>query len=263
MLRNQPFFLNGGEQACLLLHGLGSGVYEMQLLGQYLHQQGLTVQAIHYPGHDQPVSKMPASTWPQWYGHVLETYQALAKDYTSVAVIGFSTGCLLSLHLAAAHPVEKLVLLCPYLALRREWYYPLPVEAYLFSLGWLIQEVPRLRLPIQDPVMRAAAEKVEFFRTFNLAAVRSAIELIDRVKDEITRVSAPTLIIQARKDTIVDPAGAEWLRQNLTSSVELSWLEHSDHIIPLDLERQQVFTQVGRFLRSPSSRLKAQRSLGD
>ncbi len=249
MLCNQPFFFTGGEQACLLLHGLGSGVYEMQLLGEYLHQQGLTVQGIHYPGHDKPVSIMPASTWEQWYAHVLDIYQRLARNYTSVSVIGFSTGCLLGLHLAASYPVEKLVLLCPFLALRYEWYYLFPLEAYLFSFGWLIDQIPRLRLPLQDPVMREAAKQVEFFQTFNLSTVRSAIELISQVKTEIAQVSVPTLIIQSRKDTIVDPAQAKWLYHQLSSPLkQLYWLEHSDHIIPLDLEREIVFTQAGEFL---------------
>ncbi|HEY9846218.1 MAG TPA: alpha/beta hydrolase, partial [Candidatus Caenarcaniphilales bacterium] len=115
----------------------------MQLLGQYLHQQGFTIQAIHYPGHDQPVPRMPASTWQQWYNHVLEAYQNLAQEYASVSVIGFSTGCLLSLHLAAAYRLEKLILLCPFLALKRQWYWLLPLEAYVFSIGWLIDDIPR------------------------------------------------------------------------------------------------------------------------
>jgi hypothetical protein len=42
MLSNQPFFLEGDpERACLLLHGL---VYAIQLLGEYLHNQGWSVR---------------------------------------------------------------------------------------------------------------------------------------------------------------------------------------------------------------------------
>ncbi len=44
----------------------------------------------------------------------------------------------------------------------------LTLEAYLFSFGWLIHDIPRLRLPIQDLQMRAVAEKAAFFRTFCL-----------------------------------------------------------------------------------------------
>jgi esterase/lipase len=68
MLSNNPFLLeNSQDHACLLLHGLGGGVYELELLGQYLYQQGLTVQTINYPGHDHPALEMPTSRWEEWY----------------------------------------------------------------------------------------------------------------------------------------------------------------------------------------------------
>jgi len=252
MLQNQPFFLKSDRrrQACLLLHGLGGGAYEMQLLGHYLHEvHGLAVQAISYPGHDCPAAAMPASTWQAWYAHIEATYQSLAQSYAGVSVVGFSTGCPLGLHLAAAYPLAKLVLLCPYLALRWQWFYLLPLEVWLFSLGWLIREVPRWRLPLRDPAMRQRVEEVVFYRTFNLAAVRSAIALIEQVKAELPRITTPTLILQAQQDSIVDPAGAQIIYDRLGSSMKtLHWLPESDHIIPLDLERDQVFAEVGQFL---------------
>lgn len=255
MLQNQPFFwknLDQSDHACLLLHGLGGGVYEMQPLGQYLHEvHGLTVQAISYPGHDCPAPAMPVSTWQQWYGHIQAAYEALAQDYAAISVIGFSTGGPLGLHLAAAYPLSKLVLLCPYLSLRRRWYYGLPLEAWLFSVGQFIQNLPRGRLPLRDPVMRKLAQEVVFYHSFNLAAVRSAIELIDQVKTELPEITTATLIIQARQDSVVDPAGAEIIYQRLGAThKQLHWLSQSDHIIPLDLERDQVFTRVGKFLSS-------------
>ncbi len=253
MLSNQPFLLEGSvtsDRACLLLHGLGGGVYEMQLLGHYLNQQGLAVQGINYPGHDQPASRMPASTWQQWYEHILETYQKLAQRYQSVSVVGLSTGCLLGLYLAASHPVQKLVLLSPFLLVKREWYYLLPPEVYLLSVGWLIQDVPRFRFAVQDKAMQVAAEQVRFSETFSLSAARSAVELINLVKPQLRHIQVPTLIIQSPKDIVVDPSGAEFLYQNLgTSTKKLHWLQKSNHVITLDIEREEVFAQVGTFLQ--------------
>nr|WP_275575052.1 alpha/beta fold hydrolase [Neosynechococcus sphagnicola] len=242
------------DRACLLLHGLGGGVYEMELLGRSLYQRGLTVQGINYPGHDRPVSKMPASTWEQWYAHVLDTYLSLRQRYRQVTVVGFSTGCLLGLHLATTYPVQQLVLLSPYLAIKHQWYYLFRPEAYLFSLGQLIEDVPRFHLPIRDRSMQAAAEQVIFYKTFNLKAVRSTSQLIQKVKSALPQVQTPTLIIQPRRDSVVEPWGAVFIQENLGSAVKsLSWLEQSDHIIPLDLERESVFEQVGTFLEIASN----------
>lgn len=221
----------------------------MQLLGEYLYQQGISVQGISYPGHDQPAAKMPDSTWEQWYGHILETHQALTKRYASVTVIGFSTGCPLALHLAASTSVDKLILLSPYMAIRYQWYYIFRLEVYLSAFGWLITDLPRRHLPIRDKAMRELAHQVIFFKTFNLNAVRSANELIAKVKLQLPTITVPTLIIQPLKDTVVDPPGAALIHENLGSAIKkLVWLEESDHIIPLDVEREEVFQQVGAFV---------------
>jgi len=252
MLSNKPFFLeNSQEHACLLLHGLGGGVYELELLGQYLYQQGLTVQAINYPGHDHPALEMPTSCWEDWYEHVLENYQNLTQRYASISVIGFSTGCPLGLYLASAHSIQRLVLLSPFMSIKYEWYYLFPPEAYLFSIGQLTNNVPRLRLPIKDKKMRVEAEQAKLFSSFNLPSVRSALRLIEQIKSKLPAIKVPTLIIQPSQDTVVDPRGAQYIYDALGSSIKkLYWLQESDHISPLDLERDKVFTQVYEFLRT-------------
>ena len=249
-LSNQPFLLEStGDRACLLLHGLGGGVYEMQLLGEYLHKRGLAVQGINYPGHAEIMPKMPASKWREWYEHIEETYQKLSLKYASVSVVGFSAGCPLALYLAATNPVEKLISLSPFLAIKHEWYYLLKPETYLASVGRLINDVPRLRLPINDKVMRKAAEEAAFFKTFNLPTVKSALELINAIKPLLPQIEVPTLIIHSLKDSVVDPNGAKIIYQQLGSKEKkLCWLEKSDHIILLDVERDRVTQEINNFL---------------
>jgi carboxylesterase len=179
----------------------------------------------------------------------LEHYLALRQEYPRLSLVGFSTGCLLALHLAFSHPVHKLVLLAPFFAIRHRWYYLFRLEQYLNSLGWLLDDVPRFRLPIRDSEVRALAEKVAYFRSFNLTAVRSALELIEQVKGEVASIQVPTLILQPRQDTVVDPDQAVWLYRELGSAEKsLQWLERSDHVLTLDCERETVFAQVCAFL---------------
>lgn len=176
-LTNEPFYRVGnGAGACLLIHGLGGGVYELQPLAMTLHHQGWTVRGMNLPGHDQPAPRMPASTWPQWVDCVDTEYQRLRQDHEQVAVVGFSNGGLLALHLAAQVRVSRLVLLAPFLGMSW-WLYPL-----LYSVGYALPSLPRVHLPIADPEMEAQARQVCFFRDFNLQAVRSALELQKMVK---------------------------------------------------------------------------------
>lgn len=248
VIGNVPFVYPGDEEkdhAVLLLHGLGGGAFEHVLLGRHLNQHGFTVEAINYPGHDRPHWRMPASCWTDWYSAVVEAWERLRARHSRVSVGGFSTGCLLGLHLAVMHPVESLVLMSPFLAIRRYWFYLLPPEVYLHSVGPFVREVPRRPLPIRDPVVRRAASKATWLRTLNLDAARSATRLISLVKRELPTVSTPALVIMSRRDTVVDPSGAVLLHERLGSPVKrLLWLDRSDHLVPLDVEREVVFREA-------------------
>ncbi|MFO0762462.1 MAG: alpha/beta fold hydrolase [Byssovorax sp.] len=251
-LTNRPFLREGdAKRACLFLHGLGGGIYELEPLAARVHARGFTVSGFNYPGHDAPVDRMPASRWEDWYARVEERYRALRDRGLAVSVVGFSTGCQLALLLASEQPVERLVLLSPYVRIRHRWYYGARPEAYLKAVGTLVTDVPRRPLSINDRAMRAEAKKVVFFRTFNLAAVRSAIELIDRVRPRLASIRAPALVMQSVEDGVVDPAGAEDLHDALGSTErELHWLRRSDHVIGLDVEREVVFKRVTSFLEA-------------
>lgn len=250
-LVNSPFFYGhaAGDRACLLLHGLGGGVYELQLLAQVLYAAGWSVQGILYPGHDRPSAQMPASTWRQWYEAVVTTFKTLRDSYPTVAVVGFSTGGTLALHLARHYPVDALVLLAPFLRIYRPWFSPVAPEFLVQSLGQWIPWLPRRSLPIRDRSLRQAAEAACFFKSFNLQAVRSTLDLIAQVEQELPLITTPTLILQSRADTTVDPQGAQMIYEQLGSpDKELYWLKDSDHLLPLDVEREQVFAKVVAFL---------------
>lgn len=256
MLNNEPFLLEGtpGEHACLLLHGLGGGSFEMQPLGEHLHARGHTVQTLNYPGHDRKAAIMPASRWEEWYAHVEESFLALSERCRLVSVVGFSTGSLLGLHLAASHPVDRLVALSPFLAVRHQWYYVLRPEQYLFSVGHLVPFVPKLAAPLKDREMRRHAANASYFRTFSLHSARSAFLLIREVKNELRHVKAPILIIQSPRDRVVAPEGAEYLYREIASSVKkMHWLRESDHIVTLDVEREEVFERIAEFLDPDAS----------
>lgn len=255
-LNNEPFYLQpegGAKEAVLMLHGLGGGVYEMRPLAEELLKQGITVAGFNYPGHDTPAPRMPASTWQQWYEQAEAHYVKLAAMHERVSIIGFSTGCLLALHLAAlyepTYPVHQLVLISPFLKVRMEWYYLLQPERYVRTLGNLIRQIPRWRLPISDPEMHTLAMQAAYFKTFNIPSVRSALELIKLVDPEIEQVHCRTLIIQSTGDRVVCSTGAQILMDRLgCQDKEVLWLEKSDHVVLLDRDREAVIQKILLFI---------------
>ena len=235
--------------SCLILHGLGGGPYELGPLIAALENAGLVIAAPVLPGHEGPGPTMPSSKWTDWAAATEAAFDKLAAAGGPVAVIGFSTGATLALYLASRKAVARQVLMAPFLAIRYTGLIPLRPASYLRHLAQLVPDLPRRPPAVRDPDMKRWAAGTDRYRTFNLHAALSALELIDEVKPLVPAIATPTLIIQGRLDTVVEPANATWLYQNLGASEKaLISLPQSDHLVALDRERDRVIQATLEFL---------------
>jgi carboxylesterase len=234
----------------LLVHGLGGGPFELEPLRASLSAAGRRVAIPTLPGHEASGSIMPPSRWQDWYDTVEHHFDELASDGQPVAVIGFSTGGTLSIRLSLRRPVARLVLLAPFLAIRYARFVPvLKPEQYLRWLARVMPDLPRKAPPIRDPQARRAFAANEQFRTFSVPATLSALELIRLVEPQIPELHQPTLILQGRLDSVVDPKGATTIYRQLGSrNASLVWLPRSDHLVALDYDRDRVLKEVHVFL---------------
>ena len=236
--------------SCLALHGLGGGPYEIGPLIDALKADGIRVEAPILPGHEPVGPIMPASSWRDWATASEAAFDALAAAGRPVVVIGFSTGGTLALRLASRRPVARMVLLAPFLAIRYSGLIPLHPASYLRHLANLIPDLPRRPPAVRDRVMRRWAAGRDGFRTFNLHATISALELIDEVKSLVCEITTPTLIIQGRLDTVVEPSNARWLHRQLGAPTKaLVNLPRSDHLVALDRDRDSVIALTVQFVR--------------
>ena len=227
--------------SCLFLHGLGGGRFELAPLIDALERAGSAVLVPVLPGHEVTGPVMPHSNWDDWASAAEAGFDELAALGRPVVVVGFSTGGTLALLLATRRPVARLVLLAPFLAIRYSGLIPIRPARYLRPIARFLPDLPRRPAPARDPVARRRLDSVARFRTFSLRATVSALELIDRVKGLVPDIRVPTLILQGRRDTVVDPAGAAWLARHLGSSRKgLLSFPRSDHLLALDHERDRV-----------------------
>lgn len=254
-LRNVAFTLVGHGGVVVLVHGLGGGTYELQRLGEHLHDAlGFTVRAIHLPGHEQPSRLMPASRHEDWVAAVHAAIDAAVDAEGAdgadgaVHVVGFSTGALTALRVAEQRTWRgSLVLLAPLVRVYRPPLLPVPTERVLSWLPGLTQ-VPRRPPPLRDRALRGEVTRVLPFFTMSLEATRSALALSATTMQHLDRVEVPTLVVQGAGDTVVDPAGAREIDAGLRCRKELVVLERSDHLIALDVDHAAAFAAVTRFI---------------
>ena len=201
--------------SCLVLHGLGGGLYEVAPVIEALRDAGLRVESPVLPGHEGPGPIMPASSWRDWAASVEAAYDETASAGGPVAVVGFSTGGTLALWLASRRPVARLVLLAPFLAIRLGHLMPMGPAACLRAIARVMPHLRRRPPAVRDRVLRQQIASEGCFRTFSLAAAVSALELIEEIKLVVPSITTPTLILQGRRDTVVEPRGASWLHERL------------------------------------------------
>jgi len=238
-----PFRFEGGPASCLLIHGLTGTPEEMRYLGDRLHRNmGFTVSGVLLAGHGGDASALQESGWTDWYHSAEQSMLELAEACSPVFVVGFSMGGLLAMALALRHgpKVDALALLAT----------PLFVNRHKARLTAALYGLPGVRAWLRRRWGQAGWEAPPLRKNL-MPAQRSFAELKWILRRKGASLAHPALILQSRRDPSVCLENAFALN-NLISSPrkELILLSRSRHVLPLDLERDQVADEVGRFFLS-------------
>ncbi|HEV2608222.1 MAG TPA: alpha/beta fold hydrolase, partial [Xanthomonadaceae bacterium] len=106
MMKSNEFFLPGGRDGVLLIHGLTGTPAEMRFVGKGLHRQGYSVLGMQLAGHCGSEDDLLATGWRDWYRSVTEAADRLAGTVDRLFVGGLSMGAILALKLAADRPEQ-------------------------------------------------------------------------------------------------------------------------------------------------------------
>jgi carboxylesterase len=267
---NSPFFIGpeDAERACLLIHGFSGRPSEMRGLGEALAAQGIRVYGVLLAGHSGDPEHLLHSNRKQWIASAEEGLAQLAR-YPQVFVAGLSMGGVLSLLLASRHP-ERIAGVAALSTPTRNiggWQgRAVPVARYF--MRWFY---PLAQLNFNDPKVQAQVLKqarlrdpavdIDFSDAQTVAMIKQMIRipvpaiaelfaLTNQTRKQLGRVRSPLLIIQSKNDQTVNPACAEELYRLTTAAVprSLHWLERSDHVITMGVEREEVYRLVIEFL---------------
>jgi carboxylesterase len=209
-------------------------------LGQQIHQAKFTVLGIKLSGHGTNVEEFSKTDEHDWIKSAVDGYKRLAKIFKSIYVIGHSMGGLLAMYIAENYPVEKLILLAPALSYRHRY----TLLAGVFSL--IIKDYA---WPIVDKPPDEAKYLLQYPR-FPMKSVHYMNRLQKLVRKHINRITAETLLILARNDTLVHPRTKLILGKKLTSPpMAVIFLQKSGHSVAVECEKETVFKECINFLQ--------------
>jgi carboxylesterase len=241
-LNPDSFFLAGGRVGVLLIHGFTGSPPEMRLVGDYLHQRGLTVSGPRLPGHGARLENMNRYRWADWTDHTALALANLQDRCETVFVAGLSMGALLALYLAVHHPqIAGVMLYAPAIFVRNPLSLLIPLAKYVVS------HVPKSKHSgYHDP---GAQSRVWSYDSYPLPAAHELLKLTSNVKRLLPQVTHPLLIIYSSDDETVHPDGAQFVYERVGSTdKDLLALHDSGHVITVDAEWQQVAEKTYCFI---------------
>lgn len=227
------------QTACLLIHGVAGGQYQVERLKNHLTSCGIYAKSVTIKGHETTKKELIDSRYYEWLADVNQKYLALAAKYPKIIVIGFSMGGLLGLNLAKRHAPAALVLVnCP-----------------IYYVNF-----PGVCRNISSDLKERHLKNIRRYFSPDYIPLRTLLEfqkLLDHTKLRLPEVACPTLILQCKDDDVVVPNSAEYLYEHIGSrNKHLCYYEKGGHHIFLEEEDSSIYGDITAYiatLKSPMS----------
>lgn len=250
---------SSGHPVVVILHGYGDHSGRYDELASFLARQGMTVVAFDARGHGRSGGQRGyAATLDDYCRDVSELLHWVRERHVGqpVALLGHSNGGLVALRTVQQGLIEvdALVLTSPFLRLQPHRK-PMP-DKLAQVLSTLL---PRLPLPNGLRPEHLTHDKQWIERTRNdrqclhWATPRWYWQALVAGKlglQEAFRVTNPTLVISAEKDSIADPAAMAELFEGLASEDKQHWVRTGAFHEPLqETDRVTLFEELAAWLR--------------
>ena len=248
----KPFELPGDRGAVLLLHGFTGSPYTMRPLGEALAEDGYHVYAPLIIGHGTSPEVLQHTRWNDWLISARRAFDRLAAQHERVHIIGFSMGALLAIVVAQERGarVAGLVAMSTPLVLDFKSQTVLSI-----ARRWPIAELLPFAKKKGGPDISdsAVGSAMPSYDRMPIAAAKSLLEGQREAADRVSRLSVPVLVLHGRYDHTAPVRNARMLFNRLkTPHRKMIIYPQSWHILPLDIEYQQVQRDVLAFLDNPS-----------
>lgn len=239
----EPIFIKGNSIGILLLHGFTASPYEMKELGIYLHKNGeFTISIPLLAGHGKDTEALNSVHWNEWINSAVDAYEKLKQNSSKVVVIGMSMGGSIALTFASKYNVDGLICM--------------GTPTYITKLSCFA----RVLYPFKKSLKKTGGadiadldqkKHIVSLQTIPLHALIEFRKLLKNLRKTLQQVICPVYLMHSKNDHTVDYKNMEIIHHSIASKkIKTKLFERSFHILPLDFERDTVYSESLDFIKS-------------
>nr|NJM04534.1 alpha/beta fold hydrolase [Desulfobacula sp.] len=244
-----PIFLKQGPEApgILLIHGYMAAPEEMRAFAQYLHQTGFTVYVPRLKGHGTSPVDLAGTKFEQWIESVEEAFVVLRHSCEKLVVGGFSTGAGLALDLCTrVDAMAAVFAVAPPMRLQDLGSY---FVSAVDSWNTMIKKIHLTAMAKEFVENNPENPHINYFRN-PIAGIHQLEKLMESLEPRLKTIQKPALVVQSRKDPVVNPRGTLKLFEGLGSETKECYIfDYHRHGILIGQGADRVYKAIENFIR--------------
>lgn len=259
--QNDDLVLDGGDVGVLIAHSIGGTPEECAHLVEALARHGHSVSCPLLLGHGGSQILLGATGPNHWLASLEAAHQRLSRRCSKIVVLGYLTGAILALRFAQIQATSPMgIILCAPSVWPPGWQgSPLTrlitTTPFKWAANWFrLTEYPPFGIA-DDALRLEALSLAEYDAAWHDGAYHrtagAALELrrlAQVVQRNITRVSAPTLILLPGQDHAQSEQLTERLQAALTVRVEVLKLDETLYRVLEDQQRSFAAERIAEFI---------------
>jgi carboxylesterase len=236
----------------VVVHGFTGNPIATRPLGQRLAAEGYCVEVPLLPGHGTSVRDLAGTRYRDWRATTEHAVASLARGCDRIVIVGHSMGGTIALDLASSgsQPLAGVVSINALVLDRTE------VLARLSPyLQHVVPLVPRdaAGMPTDDIAKPGVFEHA--YPWVSTKAARSLVAQLPRIRQNLSTIACPVLVVTSAVDHTVDPANGDAIVERLrTAHLERLTCTRSYHVPLLDYDATLVEDRIVRFVAEVTDR---------
>jgi len=224
----------GNRIGVLLVHSLSATPHKLEFLSKALSRANFTVLAPCLSGHGTDPANLMETHCSLWLEEVRVSITRLKAICEKVYIIGDSLGGGLGMVASLSNPVDGIITMSTPIFYRRH-------------------KIWNIVFKTAGRFMEYYVKKDSSYKSYEKVPMKIIKEAYDFTKGEVaqavSKVNAPVLVIQGKKDRIVHPRSAQYIYDHISGNKkELIWVEDGEHSLATGREKEKIFEEIINFI---------------